>query len=363
MMNNPNKDAALKVCIINPNYYRSSGVTSAINRLVKGVRDCPECSLDWFLVSCLHGEEKDDIDENLSNFRLMRPWTLNFWADVIPFIKYLKRNEIDIIHVHHRRLAMLLSVFCKPMGIPIVYTGHLVYSPSQITRLVRFNGGIAISKSVYDDMINHMRFKHLSIISNAVYFPDVINYAFPRKKEVVCIGRLEEVKNHKTLLKAWANSKLYLKGWKLRLFGEGSLKSELQQLCLNLSINESVIFEGFSSNIVNDIKGASFAVLASLVEGQGLVTIEASTAGIPSLVSNVEGSRDLIPPHAKMPNLFEPMDYKKLSEMLVIWASSNDDLDKEALVFGEYLRTIASQKLVTKQTYDFYKAVLNKEIS
>lgn len=106
--------------------------------------------------------------------------------------------------------------------------------------------------------------------------PEFINL----RKEVVTVGRLAPEKNQIMLIKAFAEfSKLY-PDYKLIIYGDGPLKTYLQQNIDNYKISEKVNIVSGKRNISELIKGAEMFVLPSNTEGMPNALIEAMSMGL-----------------------------------------------------------------------------------
>lgn len=108
-----------------------------------------------------------------------------------------------------------------------------------------------------------------------------VPYTGERKKTIVCVGRLEEQKNHKLLLKAYAKFSEKHPEYTLHLYGRGSLEGEIRMLADMLHIENSVVFEGFKKNITAEILDAGMFVLSSDYEGISNSLLEAMAVGMP----------------------------------------------------------------------------------
>lgn len=108
-----------------------------------------------------------------------------------------------------------------------------------------------------------------------------VPYTGERKKTIVCVGRFEEQKNHKLLLKAYAKFSEKHPEYTLHLYGRGSLEGEIRMLADMLHIENSVVFEGFKKNITAEILDAGMFVLSSDYEGISNSLLEAMAVGMP----------------------------------------------------------------------------------
>lgn len=103
-------------------------------------------------------------------------------------------------------------------------------------------------------------------------------------KEVCAVGRLEEQKSFKTLIESFylaIKDESSLKDWKLKIYGEGSLRDELQYTIDSYGISDRVFLEGYKKNISKCMIRSSLFVLSSKYEGFGLVLLEAMECGLP----------------------------------------------------------------------------------
>lgn len=111
--------------------------------------------------------------------------------------------------------------------------------------------------------------------------------------EIVSVGRLEKQKNYANLIKAIAQSK-YRTKIHLSLVGQGSLKSELEKLAKNLSVDLRIIDSIPHAKMPGFLQDADIFVLPSLIEGHPKVLLEAMACGLPSLGSRVSGNVEII---------------------------------------------------------------------
>lgn len=107
----------------------------------------------------------------------------------------------------------------------------------------------------------------------------------------VAVGRLENVKDYRTLLRAMA---VLDPRSQLVIAGSGPLQNELASLARELGLGLRVRFLGFVSDVRRWLQAADGFVLASRWEGLPMALLEASACGLPAIATNVPGSRDVI---------------------------------------------------------------------
>ena len=111
--------------------------------------------------------------------------------------------------------------------------------------------------------------------------PEEAPYTGEREKRIVAVGRLNAQKNHKLLLRAFASFAKSRTDYILELYGQGELEPELRTLAKELGIDSCVIFKGFSSHVLADIRTAAMYVLSSDYEGISNSLAEAMAVGLP----------------------------------------------------------------------------------
>lgn len=356
----------MKICVVNPNFYRSSGVTVAIRRLYEGAVDLP---MEWQFVNCQHGSslEVEPItwlrrgNAPEIGIKLMSTSPITLLKAMFKLATHLKEQNIDVVHVHHRRLAWLVGWICLWTGIPLVYTGHLAYGKARLQFLRFVRKAISISQSVENDMRRSERTSLPIVrIANACPTPSTPPAAKRTLKRVVlCVARLEPVKNHEALLNAWASISRSHVDAELWLLGEGSQKQSLEQKTRDLHTEHSVKFLGFDPNPEHLVDQCDFLVLASKVEGLPLVVLEAALRGKATLLSDADGNRDCVPPTATLPTLFAPDDHRGLVNSLERWLSASDDeLQREGQRFCDHWTPLAAPPFVARKHMDVYLSAM-----
>lgn len=124
------------------------------------------------------------------------------------------------------------------------------------------------------------------VIPNVVAVPDVAPYMGRRTKRVVSIGRLTGQKNHAMLLHAFSEFCKLHEDYRLQIFGDGELRTELTELASSLHISDKVDFCGFVNDVSSQINDASMFVLPSNFEGISNAMTEAMALGLPVICTD-----------------------------------------------------------------------------
>ncbi|WP_075557272.1 glycosyltransferase [Parabacteroides timonensis] len=117
----------------------------------------------------------------------------------------------------------------------------------------------------------------------------------PTSPSFVTIGRLEPVKGHKHILKAFKEVLVNEPMASLTIIGEGSLSGNLECLAKELGIAENVFFVGKKTNPFPWIKQCDICVQASITEGFLNVITEAGVCGVPTISTDCpSGPREIL---------------------------------------------------------------------
>lgn len=170
---------------------------------------------------------------------------------------------------------------------------------------------------------------------------------------IVSVGRLEQMKNYDNAIRACLLNKEL--NFEYRLFGRGKEEKMLKALIEEMGLSEKVKLMGFSSDIVQDLKGADIFLMPSLWEGFGLAVLEAMAIGLPVVSSNVAGLRGLVGEHGKSGFLLDPNDIQGIADSLcglILDASLRRKMGINAMVRAEKfdIKKTAQKYL---EAYDF----------
>ena len=143
----------------------------------------------------------------------------------------------------------------------------------------------------------------LSWLPDAAAVPSAVigNFVAPLRVEVpkqplgdlVTIGNLDLVKNHRFLLEVLAETRRAGRSLTLDVFGEGPCRADLLQQTRALGLEEQVRFRGFQPDARAFLPGYRAYLHASYSESLPLAIIEAMAAGLPIVTGDSGGIREL----------------------------------------------------------------------
>lgn len=126
-----------------------------------------------------------------------------------------------------------------------------------------------------------------------------------------CAARLEKVKGHEVLISALQRM---ANNVNLVLAGSGSRESELKELVRHLGLQDRVHFLGKVEAMQDFYRALDVFCLPSFREGMPLSPLEAQACDVPSVVSDVGGSRETLCPSTG--EIFPAGDIRSLASAL-----------------------------------------------
>ncbi|MDX9690447.1 MAG: glycosyltransferase [Alphaproteobacteria bacterium] len=113
------------------------------------------------------------------------------------------------------------------------------------------------------------------------------------KPLILSIGRLLPVKDHKTLIRAFAIVRRSVDA-RLIILGEGDERDTLSTLIQELGLENDICLRGTVENIYPYLKHSKLLVLPSKQEAFGNVLVEALSCGVPVVSTDCGGPREIL---------------------------------------------------------------------
>ena len=250
-------------------------------------------------------QQDPDLDDS-NSLGLSSPYDLRALMEINRYIKEHVQKG-DVVHAHLFPPLFFVS-FLKPFqrkDIHLVGTEHSTSNRRRNTLLGRMIDGItyrgyeqvvAISTGVEQELVKWKPALcgKTRVIHNGVDLPFIRSPKHPNtgRLKVLSVGNLRPAKNYANALNAV--SLLKEMDFEYQIAGEGKLQAELVQLANDLGIANKVSFLGYIDSVYEFFATADIFLMPSLWEGFGLAAVEAMNAGLPLIVSDVPGLRELV---------------------------------------------------------------------
>lgn len=228
------------------------------------------------------------------------------WVDPRGWLRYLDwaaANSPQIVHTHlpHATwFARCIRLF-SPVRVQIdtIHTSHTGGALRRLTyrlthRLTSRVTCVSAAVAAAASSAHLASPKDMEVLPNGVLLPQLPAFGDPAPSASflwLAVGRLAQVKDYPTLLRAFARLP---SGPRLTIAGSGPAKQSLLRLATELGIASRVHFAGFQPDIQPFLLAADAFVLSSLWEGLPVSVLEASAAALPCVVTDGPGSREAI---------------------------------------------------------------------
>ncbi len=108
------------------------------------------------------------------------------------------------------------------------------------------------------------------------------------------VGRLNKMKNHELMIRAFANAAEHIGESHLIVVGEGATRPEIETLIRELNIGDRVTLLGERTDVAAILPAMDIFLLSSNSEGYSVALLEACASGIPVIATDVGGNSEII---------------------------------------------------------------------
>ena len=239
---------------------------------------------------------------------------LEFILTLLQLILVIKRERIDVIHLHTLQNYHAYFVFLARLRVcPYIVTLHgsetLAFpqraeSQKRIWNKVLCYASVVTAVSLDLSKLAEEMFsltKQPSVVYNGISSPenesdiDLINRDGD-EKVALCVGALRYIKGHDVAIRAW--KLLHEKGFNTRLLiaGEGEYRRDLEKLIEELNCNNYVTLLGNLEHKIalSMIGQADLFVMPSRTEGLGVTLIEAMALETPICASDLNVFKEMV---------------------------------------------------------------------
>jgi glycosyltransferase involved in cell wall biosynthesis len=216
--------------------------------------------------------------------------------------RFIQEKQPDVV------IPFMVAVYCMTIfsllgtNIPIISSERIdprhTNKIKNILRkiLLRYTTHLVVQTPQIEEFYSEAIQAKTTIIPNPVsdvFFTSTFN-EYPKIKQIINVARLYPQKNQKMLIKAFSMISNRFPQYKLVIYGEGPLRTELEQLVKEESLTEKVFLPGKTNDIISELCRSDIFCLTSNYEGMSNAMLEAICIGLPIITTNVSGIEDLV---------------------------------------------------------------------
>jgi glycosyltransferase involved in cell wall biosynthesis len=233
------------------------------------------------------------------------------------FVRYLRDEHIQIVHAHDMYSNVFATVWARVAGTPVVIASRRWWHslPNRKLRLgnaaaFRMAGAVLanspqVARSVLET--THLPPGRVWTVTNfaddEAFVPVAADARLRQRRAweipddalvVGCVARLVPVKDHATLVEAFATVRAEGRDLHLVLVGDGECRRGLEAQVQRLGLTGAVTFTGELRGGGNHHRAFDISALTSLSEGFPNSLVEAMAAGVPVVATAVGGNVDAV---------------------------------------------------------------------
>jgi len=287
-----NKGGAERVFINLAKYFSEKGyrVTMVTQYQAKEEFELPQ-GVNRVLSDLTPEEEGGRIANFVNRYRKLRRIFKELKADVV--LSTIGKNNF---------MAIMANLFCKTrVVVSVVAEPTLEYIGPFMQLLAKTL--FYLADGIVFQTTDAARFFQKGLRKKSVILKNSLNPQFmrprfeeERQQDIVVVGRMDDNKNHKMVIDAFAKVADRYPDSRLIFYGKGELLEFLKQRALAAGLKDRILFPGQVTDVADCIEKAYLFVLSSYLEGMPNTLIEAMALGLACISTDCPcgGPRDLI---------------------------------------------------------------------
>ncbi len=243
------------------------------------------------------------------------PYETTLTSRLVDVVKF---EKLDVLHVHYAIPHASAAIFAKQIlategiHIPIITTLHgtditLIGKDASFTPVVTYSLNMSDAITSVSDSLKQDTYKHFKVVKDIEVIPNFIDFErFSKKprehfrkaissqgeKLLVHTSNFRKVKRVEDVMRIFAKVVQQVPS-KLILVGDGPERQNMEKLCRELDLCESVIFLGKQDPVEEILSVCDLFLMPSETESFGLAALEAMACEVPVISSNAGGIPEL----------------------------------------------------------------------
>ena len=179
---------------------------------------------------------------------------------------------------------------------------------------------------------------------------------WPQGSRIVgTVGRLQPVKDHALLLRAFAKVRMQVPEAVLAIVGDGPLRGALEAQAQQAGLSDAVRFLGDRHDVPRLLTGMDVFALSSASEGYSIALLEACAAGLPIVATDVGGNREIVRDGING-RLVPAADVAALATALIALLRGGDEAGRMGRAGQAWAQAEASFRTMAERYHGLYDA-------
>ena len=220
----------------------------------------------------------------------------------------------------------------------------------------RFNQNVFVSKGVQEAFEKYCQVDNKTVIYNlndserilelASEFTEGVKFN-PDEFNIISVGKVIPVKGFDRL--ARIHKKLRSGGYQVHTYilGMGRQQKEIEDYCIENSIQDSFTFLGYQQNPYKYMSKADLFVCSSLSEGLSTAVTEAMIVGLPVVITDVSGMQELLGEHGEY-GIISDNDEAALGDAIKMVLASEELQKKYKMLAAERGKEFSKENVITQ---------------
>ena len=217
---------------------------------------------------------------------------------------------------------------------------------------------VAVSDYTRNNLNKYVDNSKTITVHNIVDFPQVESEHYS-KPTISCVARLVEYKRVNDLIKAVNIIKQEIPDIQCKIIGTGPEEEKLKNLTTQLNLEDNVEFLGFveeHDDVMKVVNSSDIFCLPSIVEGFGIVIIEAQSLKTPFVAARIP---PVVESSGQKGGLFyEPKDYEQLASQIQR-ILGDDELIKKLQIEGLENKNNYTKEVIGAKLNKAYESLFN----
>jgi len=318
----------------------------------------------------------------IHEYALSSFYNLNFLKQLRRLVRFIKENEIDVVHTHcfYTNIFGMAGAFLARVPARITSKGETegfrtpVQKRAERLSFRLAHRVIANCLVVQDQLIregvkpkriiqhyNGLDLERLKVLSSLRREEARAIFGLPNDRRLVTIvaNLRNPVKDHPMFLRAAARVRTAVPDAAFVIAGEGELMPSLRQLANELGIAGDVHFIGRCDDVASLLFASDIGVLSSKAEGFANAILEYMAAGLPVVSTNAGGVREAIV-EGETGFIVPASDDEQMAERIIQILSDNDKAQAMGALGKMIVAETFSSDRHLKNTLDLYDELLAK---